>query len=92
MKKKKSKNNKKTILCILIGILIIISFAIFNEKYQKQKEQDLMQSYITCLENTYYQRDFCAKELGSDYHYLDLLLEKYNYTYKQVNKDIYLQH
>lgn len=92
MKKKKSKNNKKTILCILIGILIIISFAIFNEKYQKQKEQDLMQSYITCLESTYYQRDYCAKELGNDYHYLDLLLEKYNYTYKQVNKDVYLQH
>lgn len=92
MKKKKNKNNKKPILCILIGIIIIISFAVFNEKYQKQKEQDLMQSYITCLESTYYQRDYCAKELGSDYHYLDLLLEKYNYTYKQVNKDIYLQH
>lgn len=88
----KKKKNKKTALCILIGILIIISFAIFNEKYQKQKEQDLMQSYITCLESTYYQRDYCAKELGSDYHYLDLLLEKYNYTYKQVNNDIYLQH
>ena len=92
MKKKKNKNNKKAILYILIGIIIIISFAIFNEKYQKQKEQDLMQSCITCLENTYYQRDYCAKELDSDYHYLDLLLEKYNYTYKQVNKDIYLQH
>ena len=88
MKKKKNKNNKKTVLCILIGILIIISFAIFNEKYQKQKEQDLMQSYITCLENTYYQRDYCAKELRSDYHYLDLFIKKYNNTYKQVNNYI----
>lgn len=50
----------------------------------------LVQEYISCLENNFVQRDYCARAIGSDYRFMDQELTKRGYSYEQVGQDLYL--
>lgn len=81
---------------ILIGLMLVgggmlLMNQINNVKEEnKRYEEQLVQDYVQCLEDNFTQRDYCARQVGSEYHYMDLLIEKYGYTYKQVGYDLYL--
>ena len=81
---------------ILIGLMLVgggmlLMNQINNIKEEnKRNEERLVQEYVQCLEDNFTQRDYCARQVGSEYHYMDLLIEKYDYTYKQVGYDLYL--
>ena len=81
---------------ILIGLMLVgggmlLMNQINNVKEEnKRNEERLVQEYVQCLEDNFTQRDYCARQVGSEYHYMDLLIEKYGYTYKQVGYDLYL--
>lgn len=69
-------------------ITITIAIALIGIKTSQNKRNDLVEQYVGCLQNSHVQRDYCAKTLNSDYHYLDELLKEKGYTYKQVGKDL----
>ena len=79
---------KVVLVAILIGGLIILYN---NIKQNRMKEERAMvETYVTCLNENWTQRDYCAKKQGANYIILDQQLEKYGYTYKQVGYDLFI--
>lgn len=75
----------------LIGSGMLLMNTINNIKEEnKRHEEQLVQDYVECLQENHTQRDYCARQVGSEYHYMDLLIENYGYTYEQVGYDLYL--
>lgn len=92
-KRRKLKRWVKVTLLILAAILlVVVTLAIHNSIEQKNRKEEslLVEQYVTCLNNNFTQRDYCAKQIGSEYHYMDLLVEQYGYTYVQKGYDLYL--
>lgn len=78
-------------IAIVTAVLTLGYNQIQNVKEQnKLEEERLVNEYVQCLEDNWTQRDYCARQVGSEYHYMDLLIEKYGYTYKQVGYDLYV--
>ena len=89
MKRRKLKMWVKVMLVvILIGGLIIL----YNNAKQNRikEERAMVETYVTCLNENWTQRDYCAKKQGANYIILDQQLEKYGYTYKQVGYDLFV--
>lgn len=82
------------VLLVIIGVIVLVSIIslriISIQKQNKKYEKEMVQTYVTCLENNWTQRDYCARQQDSNYHYMDLLIEKYGYSYKQVGYDLYV--
>lgn len=91
--KKRMKNVIKGVAVIAICAGVVscgINTIKTNEKIRQEEEANLVKSYVYCLEENFTQRYSCASGLGKDYRYMDQLIEKYGYSYKQVGKDLYL--
>lgn len=79
-----------------IGLIIIagVGLKIANNNYQENKriqEKELVSKYVTCLEENFTQRYYCAETLDSNYYYLDSLIKEYGYEYEQVGYDLYVK-
>lgn len=91
--KRRLKGWVKVFIGVLIGLLVIIIGVKLHNNYEVKKEayeKDLVNQYVECLNNNFTQRHYCATEIGNEYHYMDLLMEKYGYGYKQVGYDLYV--
>ena len=86
------KNLTKSGLVVgLIAIILILGFIMKNvSKKNEEYRKGLVEQYTTCLKEHWTQRSYCAEQVGRDYHYLDRLIQKYGYSYKQVGYDLYL--
>lgn len=93
MKRRRLKKWVKVLL-VITGVIVLVSIIspriISIQKQNKEYEKEMVQTYVTCLENNWTQRDYCARQQDSNYHYMDLLIEKYGYSYKQVGYDLYV--
>lgn len=93
MKRRRLKKWVKVLL-VIIGVIVLVSLISIRissiQKQNKEYEKEMVQTYVTCLENNWTQRDYCARQQDSNYHYMDLLIEKYGYSYKQVGYDLYV--
>lgn len=77
------------ILAIIIGL--VIGMLMKNAKAENLKrEQEMVNTYVTCLKENWTQRDYCAREQGASYYYMDQLVEKYGYKYIQKGYDLYI--
>lgn len=85
--------NKKGYL--VLGILIgVVGMSVISRVQQDhiRKENQMVHEYVACLQDNYTQRSYCAKEVGSNYYYMDQLVEKYGYEYTQVGYDLYIDY
>lgn len=82
----------KTGLVVGLAVVILTLGFIMKEvnKRNQEYEKELVKEYTTCLKENWTQRSYCGEQVGRDYHYLDRLIEKYGYSYKQVGYDLYL--
>lgn len=88
MKKRKLKKWVIPALAVTIIVLtlIVVGFIIATiniANNSKKNEEELMNNYISCLNENFTQRDYCAKKL-------DNLLKANGYIYKQKGYDLYL--
>lgn len=93
MRRRKLKKGVKVIaFLIVLALLILLGIRVYNnvKESRAQQEKQLVEEYVQCLKDNWTQRDYCARQVGSEYHYMDLLIEKYGYSYKQVGYDLYL--
>lgn len=93
LQKRRFKKLGKGALLIVILMLIIFGLVkvISNvREANKAREVALVDAYVSCLEDNFTQRDYCAKEVGSEYHYMDLLIKNYGYDYIQKGYDLYV--
>lgn len=75
-------------IIVVLGVLLVNSYNDYKVD-QQQKEQELVNSYVECLENNFTQRQYCASQVSdTDYRFLDQLIEKYGYTYQQKGYDL----
>ena len=86
------KNLTKSGLVVgLIAVILILGFVMKNvSKKNEEYHRELVEQYTTCLKEHWTQRSYCGEQVGRDYHYLDRLIQKYGYSYKQVGYDLYL--
>lgn len=77
------------LLAIVIGLLI--GMLMKNAKAENiKREKEMVNTYVTCLNENWTQRDYCAREQGTSYHYMDQLIKKYGYKYIQKGYDLYI--
>lgn len=76
-------------LAVIIGL--VIGLLMKNAKAENLKrEQEMVNTYVTCLKENWTQRDYCARQQGSNYYYMDQLVKKYGYKYIQKRYDLYI--
>lgn len=82
----------KTGLVIGLAVVILTLGFIMKEvnKRNQEYERELVKEYTTCLKEHWTQRSYCSEQVGRDYRSLDRLIEKYGYSYKQVDYNLYL--
>ena len=78
------------VLLVIVGVIVLVDLLNNISKSNKEYEKEMVQTYVTCLENNWTQRDYCAKQQNSNYYYMDSLIGKYGYSYKQVGYDLYV--
>lgn len=72
----------------LLGVLITVSN--INTKAQYKNRQEAIIKYVYCLKNNFVQRDYCARQLNSDYIILDQWFHEFGFSYKQIGYDLYI--
>ena len=82
----------KTGLVIGLAVVILTLGFIMKEvnKRNQEYERELVKEYTTCLKEHWTQRSYCSEQVGRDYRSLDRLIEKYGYSYNQVDYNLYL--
>ena len=76
------------LLAIVIGLLI--GMLMKNAKAENiKREKEMVNTYVTCLNENWTQRDYCARKQGTSYYYMDQLVKKYGYKYIQKGYDLY---
>lgn len=76
------------VVMVVLGMLLVNGYNDYKVS-QQQKEQELVNNYVECLENHFTQRQYCASQVSdTDYRFLDQLIEKYGYTYQQNGYDL----
>lgn len=92
MRKTRIRWGRIIIAIVVVIIIIIAGVKVRNNIIEKRnmEEKAAVETYVACLKENWTQRDYCAKQQHSNYYYLDLLLEKHGYTYKQVGYDLYV--
>lgn len=76
------------VVMVVLGVLLVNSYNNYKVN-QQQKEQELVNNYVECLENNFTQRYYCASQVSdTSYQVLDQLIKKYGYTYQQNGYDL----
>lgn len=82
----------KKILSLIVISLVGVSLVNYYQDSkieQQQREQQLVNDYVECLNNNFTQRYYCASQVSdTSYQVLDQLIEKYGYTYQQNGYDL----
>lgn len=85
------KKMLNVLVVLVLGVVIVNQVNLVKEN-NKLEEEKLVNAYITCLEENYTQRNYCANKVSdTSYQILDQKLEKYGYTYKQVGYDLFIE-
>ena len=78
-------------ITLVILSILVISMLMKNAKAQRiQEEKEMVNTYVTCLQDNFTQRDYCARQQGASYYVMDQLVEKYGYKYIQKGYDLYI--
>lgn len=82
-------SNKKllAVLGIVLAITLVIGASIKSERSERKQA---VARYVACLRDNYMQRDFCARQQGMSYIFLDQWLEDEGYSYGVDGYDLYL--
>lgn len=84
---------KKVSIAIITVIVLVVCLVGINGSKQKEldkQHKELVSEYVTCLKEHFTQRAYCGNKLGTDYNYLDQLLDKYGYKYVTKGLDLYV--
>lgn len=80
------------VLVVLVLGAVIVNQVNLQKENNKLEEEKLVNAYITCLEESHTQRNYCANKVSNkSYQTLDNLIKKYGYSYKQVGYDLFIE-